>query len=66
MRIKAEVLAAETTGDTLKIKVQGKEMRAACWRPMLGFVLELPDKPKHRRAFHIGRKVRITVETLPT
>jgi hypothetical protein len=64
MKITAEILSVDSNGDSLSVKVQGKEARAAEWRPYLAFTLQIPDNVKNRKAFHLGRKVRVTVETV--
>lgn len=64
MKITAEILAVTANGDSLDVRVQGKEERAAEWRPYLAFTLQLPDTERTRRAFYLGRKIRVDVTSL--
>jgi hypothetical protein len=64
MKIHAEVLAAETIGDGLRLKLQGNADVDAEWRPMLALSIEVPDHARNRRAYYIGRKVAITIDAL--
>ncbi|MEQ1580890.1 MAG: hypothetical protein ABL964_09885 [Steroidobacteraceae bacterium] len=62
MKIKAEVIAVETSGDALDVSLQGKAEADAEWRPMLRFNVQVPESIKNRRAFYVGRDVRISIE----
>lgn len=64
MKINGEVLGVESNGDSLNVRIQGNEERAAEWRPYLRFTLQLPENVKTRKAFFVGRRVRIDVTTL--
>lgn len=61
MKMDCEVLGVESTGDTLQLKVQGRTTTAAAWRPWCKFTMEIPATDKAMRAFHIGRKVSVTI-----
>lgn len=63
MKIHAEVLSAEGGGDHMKIRLQGKELNAADWRPYLSLSLEIPDTERNRRAYYVGRLVSVTLAT---
>ena len=64
MKIKAEVLGAETIGDALRLKLQGQAEGAADWAPMLALTVEVPPREKNHRAYYVGRKVALTIEPL--
>lgn len=62
MKITAEVLSVDSHGDALNVKLQGKAKIDADWRPYLKFDLDVPETDKNRRAFYVGRKVKLTIE----
>jgi hypothetical protein len=62
MKIKCEVTAVETTGDGLKISLQGKPPLAAEWRPDEYQQITVPINDAHAMTFYVGRKVIITVK----
>lgn len=61
MKISCEVLGAETTGDALRVRFQGKSIGSAEWRPMGAIVVEVPNTDTNQRAFYVGRQVSISV-----
>ena len=61
MRMNCEVLSAETTGDSLRIKAQGSYLGEAEWRPWATLTIEVPSTRRNERAFYVGRKLAITV-----
>lgn len=61
MKIAAEVTRVETTGDSLRVTMQGKPPRSADWHPLAAQIIEVPDHPQTRRAFYVGRRVTIEV-----
>lgn len=61
MKIDCHVLEVSTTGDGLRVTLQGKPPNAADWRALERQVIVLPDSETTRRAFFVGRKVEITV-----
>lgn len=62
MKLIGEVIKAVTTGDTLTIEVQAKPPRSAFWRRLAVTSIDMPHTEYSRRAFYIGRKVRIDVQ----
>lgn len=62
MRIRAEVLSMETTGDCLRMRLQGRGEADAEWRPYLQLTLEIPDQLRNRRAYYVGRIITIKVD----
>lgn len=64
MKLDCEVIAASTTGDGLRITMQGNASTAAEWRGLERQELVVPDNETTRRAFYVGRKVRVTVKAL--
>lgn len=64
MKLRAEVLGVQTNGTELIVTTQFNEIAAAEWRDMQPLVLRISDIPRHRKAFHVGRALRITVEPL--
>jgi hypothetical protein len=65
MKIAAEVIAAETVGDDLRLRLRGHAETDAAWRPWLRLTIHIPDQQRNRRAFYVGRKVTITVDAQP-
>lgn len=62
MKISGHIIAAEDIGDHLKIVGQGMADGDAEWQPMRWFTINIPINAKNKRAFYVGRKVRVTVE----
>lgn len=62
MRFRVEILAVETTGDTLKITGQADELAASADLPWKHFVFEVSDTPPHRRAYHVGRSLNVSIK----
>jgi hypothetical protein len=62
MRIRGHVLEVKTTGDKLEVKLQGEALADAAWRPMNVVTFQCADLPAHQKAFHVGRKLSITIE----
>lgn len=60
MKYRAEILAVETTGTSLRVKTQASAVRDARWRDMQIISIEVADTPAQRRAFH-GRTLDIKV-----
>lgn len=61
MKIECEVIAAETTGDGVRVELQGKSINAAAWRGVDKHTLVIPGANRGE-TFHVGRKVMVTVE----
>jgi hypothetical protein len=64
MKIRAEVIAVETHGDTLHVSLQGKGRGDAQWRPMGRHSIMVPATPANGRHYHVGRIVHL--EARPT
>lgn len=62
MKLECEVIAVETCGDSLRVKLQGKPPTAAEWRGVERQEILIPTTDAAQRTFHIGRKVTITVK----
>lgn len=61
MKIRAEVIGAETHGDTIVVVLQGKGKRDANWRPYSKHTISVAATIKNGRTFHIGRIVHLNV-----
>jgi hypothetical protein len=61
MKIECEVLSVETTGDGLKIGLQGKPPSAAEWRDLERQEIIIPVANGSAKTFYVGRRVVITV-----
>ena len=61
MKLGCEVLAVEGTGNTMKLRLQGKKVDAADWHDWCVMTIEIPATAKAKRAFHVGRVVSITI-----
>lgn len=64
MRMKGEILAVETTGDQLRIKVQAVGAADAEWRRMNVITFECPDLDAYRKALHVGRQLVIDIRAV--
>ena len=62
MKIECEVIGVSGNGETLNVKMQGSVKGAATWRPMGIVSAEIPETPKTQKAFHLGRRVTVTVQ----
>lgn len=62
MKIDCEVIAVATTGDGLRVKMQGQTANAADWRPLEVQEIIVPATKTSERAFYIGRKVTVLVK----
>lgn len=63
MRLEGDVIETATNGDGLTIAIQCKAGRAE-WKPIERQTLRIDDTAQNRRAFYIGRRVRIEVKPL--
>jgi hypothetical protein len=61
MILNCEVIGVETTGDTLRIKLQGNSLADAAWRNMNVQSIEISASGKVGSTFYVGRKVAISV-----
>ncbi len=62
MKIRCEVTAVETTGDSLRVKMQGNPPNAAFWRRWEVQEVIIPATKTSQRTFYVGRSVSITVK----
>ncbi len=61
MKIKGEVIAVETMGESLRIDIQGKATSDAEWRPYSKMTFSVACIDKNARAFWIGRRVKVEI-----
>ena len=62
MKIECEVISVSGNGESLTVKMQGSVKGAAKWRSMGVQSVEIPETPKTQKAFHLGRRVTVTVQ----
>lgn len=62
MKLECEVLAVETTGDQLIVRLQGARKKGATWRRKGVHSVAIDDSPRSQKAFHVGRKVSIVIK----
>lgn len=62
MKISAHVTSVEDNGDKLKVTMQGKADSEGGWAAMAWQIVSLPNNSKTRRAFYVGREVRLNVK----
>lgn len=62
MKLKCEVVAVETDGTLLKLRLQGSRPDSAAWREMGVHSIQVDDTPRNCRAFHLGRTVTVSIE----
>ena len=63
MKIEATVTEASDAGDTLRVVLQGQPIAAAEWQQYgFHYRFDVPCNTKTKRAFHVGRKVKITIK----
>jgi hypothetical protein len=55
MKMRAEVIAVETTGEKITVTMQAVSDGDADWRPMNVITLQCADKETNRKSFHLGR-----------
>lgn len=63
MKLRCEILAVESRGLNLGVKVQGKQANGADWRDINAFTIEIPSHERTAKAFYVGRI--ITIEVMP-
>lgn len=61
MKILGEVLAVETIGDHLRVRLQGKAIGAAAWQPLGVISVDVPPSTKNQKSFYVGRQVKVTL-----
>lgn len=64
MRMKGEILAVETTGDKLRVKMQASGAADAYWRSMNVVTFECPDLPVYAKALHVGRLLIVDIRAV--
>lgn len=64
MKLIGEVIKAVASCDVLTVEVRAKRQGSAYWRPGIVSSIDVPDNPHSRRAFHIGRKVHISIKAV--
>jgi hypothetical protein len=62
MKIKAEVIAVESNGEKIKVRVQGIASSDPAWLSMSAHSFELYANQKNQRSYWIGRKVEIEIK----
>jgi hypothetical protein len=62
MKLRAEILSVSTTGDTLTVGAQTKEVAAADWQQMTHLTFRVRDIAANRKALHVGRILTVTIE----
>lgn len=63
MKIKAHVLAVEDAGEIIKVRTQGEPIGSAAWRGLMVYEFPVPLSERNKRAFYIGREIRIEITT---
>jgi hypothetical protein len=61
MKIRAEVIEVGTVGEHLIVTLIGKGRKDAYWRSLARYTIQLPDTKPNRKAFYIGRVVKMDV-----
>lgn len=62
MRINCEVAEISNSGETIKVRLKGKEPRAASWRYDATQEIEIICTEKTKRMFWLGRKVALIID----
>ena len=62
MIVRCEVLAVETTGDKLRIYMQGVADGEAEWLPMGAMQVDVADIERNKKSFWVGRKVDVEIK----
>jgi hypothetical protein len=60
MKIKAKVVAAENSGKSISIRMQGSVAARNLWGTSI-FLLQIADTSRNRKTFCLGRNVELTV-----
>lgn len=63
MKMKCEVLSAASAGNTLKLTLQGRQVKSPPWKPWCSLAIDIPATDKSQAAFHVGRRVIIELRT---
>jgi hypothetical protein len=59
VKITGEVIAVESNGEMLSVRLQGTAASDPAWLPMGVFTFQLQSTKRNERAYYIGRKVEI-------
>jgi hypothetical protein len=62
MKLRAEILSVSTTGDTLTVGAQAKEVAASEWHELAYLTFRVRDIAANRKALHVGRILTVTIE----
>ena len=63
MKIEGHVIEAASNGDGITVAIQAKVGKAD-WKPIERQTFRIDDTAQNRKAFHIGRRVAITLKPL--
>ena len=64
MRMKGEILAVETNGEKLFVKLQAVGAADASWRDMNVITFECPDIAAFRKSLHVGRHLVVDIRAV--
>lgn len=63
MKIKANIYAVESNGESMKISAQGEAQKAPKWMEgMSTITATFPATKTNQKAFHLGRVVEFTIK----
>jgi hypothetical protein len=62
MKLTCEVIGIKSSGTLLSVRLQGSRPDSADWREMGVHEIQIDDTPRNCRAFHLGRRVSVTIE----
>lgn len=66
MKIKANIYALESNGESLKITAQGTAVKAPGFMENMSRIeITVPETKTNQKAFHIGRNIEVTIRTKP-
>lgn len=61
MKVYGEVLEVRNCGDRLAVTLQGKQLKAADWQPVLKWSIELPMSSVVCKTYTVGRVIEFEV-----
>lgn len=64
MKLKAEVLAVASQGETIKVDIQASGAADAEWRDMKAGHFHVADIERNRKTFTVGRQLEIEIRPL--
>lgn len=56
-----EILEVKGMALNLRLTMQGRQHNAADWRDWCSMTIDIPATEKAKKAFHIGRRVTLTI-----